>query len=125
MKPFKRSDRVSGLIRKTLSQVLQKEIKDPRLDSIMITGVKVSADLKLARIYFINQYGSTDRQPVIEGFEKARGFIKRALARQLGLRYMPELKFFYDDSFEYGERIDQILKCVNTDNGSNSRSAEE
>ena len=125
MKPFKRSDRVSGLIRKTLSQVLQKEIKDPRLDSIMITSVKVSADLKLAKIYFVNQYGNSDRQPVLDGFEKARGFIKRALARQLGLRYMPDLKFFYDDSFDYGERIDQILKHMNTDNGSDYRSAEE
>lgn len=125
MKPFKRSDRVSGLIRKKLSDVLQKEIRDPRLDSIMITGVKVSTDLKLAKIYFVSQLGSVDRQPVLDGFEKARGFIKRALAGQLGLRYMPDLKFFYDDSFDYGERIEQILKRVNIENGSNSRSTEE
>jgi ribosome-binding factor A len=125
MKPFKRSDRVSGLIRKKLSEVLQKEIRDPRLDSIMITGVKVSTDLKLAKIYFVSQLGSADRQPVLDGFEKARGFIKRALAGQLGLRYMPDLKFFYDDSFDYGERIEQILKRVNTENGSNYRSVEE
>ena len=125
MKPFKRSDRVSGLIQKTLSQALQKEIKDPRLESVMITGVKVSADLKLARIYFMNLGGGSDREQVLEGLKAARGFIKKVLARQLKLRYMPDLKFFYDDSFDYGDRIDRLLKQIDTDNGSNFRSVEK
>lgn len=125
MKPFQRSDRVSGLIRKTLSQTFLKEIKDPRLESVMITGVKVSADLKLARIYFINLGRNTDREPVIQGLEKARGFIKRTLARQLDLRYMPDLKFFYDDSFDYGDRIEKLLKKLNVDDGSDHTSVEK
>ena len=125
MKPFQRSDRVSGLIRKTLSQTFLKEIKDPRLESVMITGVKVSADLKLARVYFINLGRNTDKEPVIQGLEKARGFIKRTLARQLDLRYMPDLKFFYDDSFDYGDRIEKILKKLNVDDGSDHTSVEK
>lgn len=125
MKPFQRSDRVSGLIRKTLSQTLLKEIKDPRLESVMITGVKVSADLKLARVYFITLGRNIDKEPVLQGLEKARGFIKRTLARQLDLRYMPDLKFFYDDSFDYGDRIDKLLKKLNVNDGSNHTSVEK
>ena len=119
MKPFKRADRVGGLIQKTLSQLLQKHIKDPRLETIMITGVKLTEDLRLARIYFSVLGGSISKEAAYEGFKNARGFVKRSLARQLGLRYMPELEFLYDESFDYGERIDKLLTSINADNGSN------
>lgn len=109
MIPFSRADRVSVLIQEVLSELLKKNIHDPRLAMATITSVKMSRDLKLARIYF-TIYGSGEKsEAAAQGFESARGFIKRSLAPRLGLRYMPDLKFFYDDSFEYGSRIEQLL----------------
>ena len=117
MKPFARSERVSGHIQKVLSDVLKKNIKDPRLEMATITSVKMSRDLKTARIYFTTSGGSNSSKKAAEGFNSARGYVKRTLAEQLGLRYMPELKFFYDESFEYGSHIDKVLKSIKADNG--------
>ena len=125
MKPFARSERVGGQIQKVLSELLHKDIKDPRLKMTSITSVKVSADLKSARIYFVTSGDATRKQEVADGFKTALGYLKRGLARQLGLRYMPELKFFYDDSYDYGIQIDTILKSLTTDHESNHTATEE
>ncbi len=123
MKPFARSDRVSNQIRRILSEMLLKEISDPRLEMAVITGVKMSRDLKLARIYYSTPTGA--QQQATEGFKKARPYIKRMMARRLGLRYMPDIKFFYDESFDYGARIESLLKTIHEDYGSNHTSTEE
>ena len=125
MKPFTRGNRVGGQIQKTLSEVLSRKIKDPRLSMATITGVKMSADLRLARIYFSFTGSETAKKEVIKGFEAAKGFLKRTLASQLGLRYMPDLTFFYDDSFDYGAHIEQVLKSIETDNEPDNRSPTE
>ena len=116
MIPFSRADRVSGLIQEVLSELLKKDIHDPRLATATITAVKMSRDLKLARIYFTIYGDSEKSEAAAQGFESALGFIKRSLARRLGLRYMPNLKFFYDESFEYGSHIDQLLEKISTKN---------
>lgn len=77
----------------------------------------MSPDLKNAKIYFTCQGGEDRREAATEGFGSARGFLKRTLAKELSLRYMPELKFFYDESFDYGERIEKVLKSINAANG--------
>ena len=119
---FSRADRVSGLIQEVLSELLKKDIHDPRLQMATITNVKMSRDLKLARIYFSIHGGSAKVQAAAKGFESARGFIKRSLARKLSLRYMPDLIFFYDESFDYGSHIDELLKKIMTENGRNNQS---
>jgi ribosome-binding factor A len=120
MKPFSRSDRVSGQIKKVLSDILLKKIKDPRLEAVIITGVKMSRDLKFARVYFVTSGGKEGMEGAIEGFKSALGYVKRKLAAQLGLRYMPELRFFYDDSYDYGSHIDKIIKSVKSENELNN-----
>jgi ribosome-binding factor A len=122
MTSFSRADRVSGLIQETLSDLIKKSIHDPRLQMITITKVKMSADLKLARIYFAIYGDDKKSEDAAKGFESARGFIKRILAPKLGLRYMPDLQFFYDDSFEYGSHIDQLLDKIKTANGPDHQS---
>ena len=112
MKPFPRSERVSGHIQKVLSDILQKNVKDPRLEMIVITGVKMSRDLRMARIYYTTSSGGKNTAEVTEGFKSALGYVKRQLSRELGLRYMPDLKFLYDESFDYGSHIDKILKTI-------------
>ena len=109
MIPFARSERVSGLIQKVLSEILHKDIKDPRLKMATITGVEVSRDLRLARIYFTTPDGDQKKDAAVKGFNSARGFIKRILANELDLKYMPDIKFFYDESLDYGSHIDSRL----------------
>ncbi len=120
MKPFARSDRVGGQIQKALSDILLKKIKDPRLEDATITAVKMSRDLKFARVYFVTSGGKKSIKETIDGFKSALGYVKRKLAAQLGLRYMPELRFFYDDSFDYGSHIDKIIKAVKSENEFNN-----
>lgn len=124
-KPFARADRVAALIREALSDVLRRQIKDPRLEGVLITGVVPSKDLKTARVYFAPTGGPARAEGAAEGFEKARGFIKRTLGRELDLRYLPELRFFYDTSFDYGERIEKVLKSLKSDERTDSDAPEE
>ena len=119
MKPFARSDRVGGQIQKILSEILLKKVKDPRLKNASITDVKLSRDLRIARIYFVTSGNKKNIEEALEGFKSALGYVKRTVARQLGLRYMPDLKFFYDESFDYGSHIDNVLKALKADNEPN------
>lgn len=125
MKTFSRADRVAGLIQEITAALLQKHIHDPRLALTTITGVKLSADLKLAKIYFTCQGGESGRQEAIEGFQRAHGYVKRMLAQQLGLRYMPELIFLYDESFDYAARIEKVLKSLNIEDGPNHSATDD
>jgi ribosome-binding factor A len=117
MKPFTRSDRVGCQIQKVLSDILLKRVKDPRLKSASITGVKMSRDLRIARVYFITSDNKNTVDKTIDGFKSALGYVKYKLAAELGLRYMPELRFFYDESFEYGVHIDNILSRIHDEDG--------
>lgn len=112
MKPYSRSDRVAGLIQQVIAELLHRNIKDPRLAAATITGVKVSRDLRIAKIYYAIPGDDAQRQAALAGFEQARGFMKRELAQRMELRYMPDLKFFYDESIDYGARIEQLLKAA-------------
>ena len=125
MKPFSRADRVGGQIQKVLSEVLKKRVRDPRVQMATISRVKMSADLKIAKIYFMVPGGGKNRKEAADGFYCALGYVKRILAQRLGLRYMPDLKFFYDESFDYGTHIDRLLRSIKQKNGSDSTSLEE
>ena len=118
MIPFTRSDRVGVLIQKVLSEILKKDIGDPRLKRTTITEVEVSPDLKRAKIYFTTSGGKQKKKAAIDGFNSAFGFIKRTLAHELDLKYMPDLRFFYDESLDYGSHIDELIKSTKSENGS-------
>jgi ribosome-binding factor A len=112
MRAYPRAERVGGLIQQILSDLLHRGINDPRLQMATITRVTVTQDLRLARIYFATAGGKASSEDTAQGFRSAVGFIKRRLGPQLGLRYMPELEFFYDESFDHSARIDQLLKSI-------------
>jgi ribosome-binding factor A len=111
----KRTVQVGGLIQQVLADLLLRKIKDPRLQMVTITGVKVSPDLKTARVYF-SRYGDEDAvRQAAAGLQKAAGYIRRELGIRLQLRYVPELQFLHDTSYAYGDRIDTLLKTLRTD----------
>ena len=117
MKPYKRGERVSGLIQQVLSDILRKDISDPRLQMTTITGVNMSADLKTARVYFSVSGDKNRVKKASQGFESALGYIKRRLGAEIELRYMPKITFFYDESFDYGAYINKVLKSVKAEDG--------
>jgi len=125
MRPFTRAERVGGQIQKVLSDLLLRQIKDPRLEMTTITAVKMSSDLKTARIYFSTSSGEKRREEALQGYKHAGGYVKRILARELRLRYMPELQFFYDDSFDYSMHIEKIIQSLKTENGPHHPPSEE
>ena len=116
---FSRADRVGHQVQKVLSDLILKGINDPRLSQATISGVAMTKDLRIAKIYFAAHGGEHDKAALSAGFESAKGFIKRELARELGLRYMPELRFYYDTSFDYGARINRVLKTIEADDEGN------
>lgn len=115
MKPFARADRISVKIQTSLSELLRKKINDPRLDFVTVTGVKLTPDLRDAHIYFTVSSGEKAQKDAERGFEKASGFIRSSLAKKLGLRYMPKLRFVHDKSFDYGSHMNSLLKSLKND----------
>lgn len=115
MNTYSRAERVGGLIQQTVSDILFKQVKDPRLELATITYVKMTRDLKIARIYFVVPGGDQKAAAAAEGFQSAAGYLKRALSSRLDLRYMPKLEFYYDDSFDYGSKIEKLLKSIRTE----------
>ncbi len=109
MSSFKRADRVADLIKMEIADLLLKTVKDPRIGSVTITGVKVTDDLRTARIFFVEMGKDTCSDAVLAGLGKAAGFLRRELSRRLQLRHVPELLFTYDPSFAYGNRIENLL----------------
>lgn len=107
-----RAERVGDLLKEELSELLLREIKDPRIGFLTITGIRVSADLRHARVYIITHETGEGQRRTLEGLESARGYLRGALGRRLHLRYIPDLSFSVDETMEEGFRIQEILKSL-------------
>jgi ribosome-binding factor A len=112
MNSFKRADRVADLVKMEISDLLLKQVRDPRIGSVTITGVKVTDDLRTARIFFVELGKDQCSEEVRAGLAKATGFLRRELGGRLRLRCVPELLFAYDPSFAYGNRIERLLSEI-------------
>ena len=112
----RRIERVNNLIRQEISELLQRQVKDPRLGSfVAITEVLTSPDLKYAKV-FITRIGSEqEKKETLNGLAAASGFFRRELARRLRLRRIPELNFQWDDSIERGVHLLQLIDQVSPD----------
>jgi ribosome-binding factor A len=114
-----RIERVNTLIRREISELIQQELKDPRLDEfIAVTEVDTSADLKYAKIYVSSMAGQQDEEKIIGALKSAAGFLRTALANKLQLRYTPELHFFWDNSIEHGDKILRLIDEVTQEDNS-------
>ncbi len=112
---FPRSRRIEDLLRKEMADMLLGEIKDPRIQGLVtIMQVKVSEDLRHAK-FFVSVLGKgPERESVLEGLNKAKGFIRRTLGHRLDLRRIPELHFQLDRSLDDQEKIERLLASVQT-----------
>lgn len=114
---YKRSDRVADLLWKEIAEMVFRRVKDPRVENITITGVEVTDDLKLARVYFtvMGTPGEEDKKAAETGLTKARGFMRQELGKRLHVKHLPDLVFHYDTSFEYGAKMERILRDLHKD----------
>jgi ribosome-binding factor A len=112
MKPYTRAERISIKIQQAITELLTKKISDPRIEMATVSRVKLTPDLRLASVY-VTVFGDEDRiAATLAGFKNSKGFIKKHIAPQLGLKYMPELRFFHDDSFDKAARMDALIDSV-------------
>ena len=111
-----RIERVNSLIRQEISQLLQRQVKDPRLGNfIVVTEVSTSADLKYAKV-FVSRIGSEEeKQETLAVLASASGFFRKELAKRLKLRYTPVLSFQWDDSIERGNHLLQLIEEVTSE----------
>lgn len=112
---YKRKDRVGDLLHHEISQLLLKEIKDPRIGFVTITGVEVSDDLKEAKVYYSVVGTEEEKKAAGKGLMSSAGFIRNELRKVLDLRYIPNLTFRFDSSIEYGDKIERLLKEIKTE----------
>lgn len=111
----RRQRRVAELIHRELSLVLMREVRDPRLVDVTITGAEVAPDLLVARVYFTVMGDADDAQEALDALQGAGGYLRTQLAGRVQLRYAPELIFELDKSAEHGRRIDELLAQVAED----------
>jgi ribosome-binding factor A len=105
----RRVARVADSIQQTVAELLLREIKDPRIGMVSVTGVTLSADLRHARVFFSVIGDEAQRARSLAGLQSAGGFIRKEVARRLKLRVAPELVFEFDPSLERGARIAELL----------------
>jgi ribosome-binding factor A len=112
----RRIDRIEEQLRIELSDILEREIQDPRIGFITVTSVKVAPDLSHARV-FVSSLGAADqRRKSLLGLRSAAGFIRRSLSKRLHhLRRIPELTFDYDETLEKENRIEELLNQIKSD----------
>jgi ribosome-binding factor A len=104
-----RTRRVEEAVRAVLSDAIAKDLKDPRVGFVTITGVKTSPDLRYARVYFSVLGDEHARSRSVAGLRSAQGFLQRRVAAELTLKHSPTLSFEYDGSVDHGMRISEIL----------------
>jgi ribosome-binding factor A len=109
----RRIDRIEEQLRIELSEVIEREIHDPRVGLTTVTAIKVSPDLRHCRVFVTVLGDATQRKKALEGLRSAASFIRRSLSQRLAhMRRIPELSFDYDEAVEKGMRIEELLDQI-------------
>lgn len=95
-----------------ISNIIKEEMKDERINFVTITDVDITNDLSHAKVY-ITVLNDSERESTLKALNNARGFIEIELSKRVEIRKMPELKFVYDESIEYGNNIENIIERIN------------
>ena len=105
----KRATRVADVIRNELSLLIIQKVRDPKLRDLHISRVELSDDLRHAKVYYTLPLGSDKTAAITKSLQKAKGFMRSHLAKQLNLRFTPDLHFWYDETVEKVEEIEKLL----------------
>jgi ribosome-binding factor A len=114
-----RLGRINEELKKEISHIITFELKDPDATGLIsVTKVKITPDLKYAKVY-VSILNSKNQEKTIKALQDASGFIRTQIAKTVNLRITPQLVFEFDDSIEYGMKIDSILKEINANETNN------
>lgn len=117
-KDFSRTRRIAEQIQRELAELIQLEVKDPRVGLITLTDVEVSQDYAHAKVFFTSLGAAEQAPEAVAGLRHAAGFLRAQLAHRLKLRVMPQLHFIYDTSVEEGMRLSHLIdEAVAEDEG--------
>lgn len=105
-------ERINHMIMEEVSKILMLEVKDERVKFVTITDCDTSNDLSYAKIY-VTVLDNEQKEETLKALNKASSFIRSELAKRIDIRNIPELKFYYDESVSYGEKIDNIIDKIN------------
>lgn len=108
-KDFSRALRVADQIQRELADLIQNEIKDPRIGSITITAVEVTRDYSHAKIFYTTLINQEGISLIEKGLENAKGFLRSSLSHRMKLRVTPQLHFVYDESVERGMHLSKLI----------------
>jgi len=112
-----RLERVNDLLAENLSEIIEHDLRDPRKGLITVTSVRVSPDLKHAQVYVTTLGDETAKREMVRVLEHAAGFIRSELGRRIRLKFVPELDWQIDNSVEYAQRIDEVLRRIREEQG--------
>ena len=107
-----RRERMQDFLREEISMIIQQEIKDPGLGFITIIDVKMTEDLKYAKVYYSVFGSEEEKERTAQALKRATAYVKHLLGDKVRMKYMPEITFVYDTDQEKAARIDEILKKV-------------
>lgn len=110
-----RSNRVAEQMKKEITEIIARKIKDPRVGFITVTEVAVTGDLQQATVYITSLGNDRERAETLQALEKASGFIRSEIGSRIRLRRTPELAFEFDTAIEYGNKIDALLRGLHED----------
>lgn len=111
-----KTERLSNVLVKEISDILQNEVKDKEIEFVTITHVNITNDLSYAKVYF-TVLDDSKRESCIKALNHAKGYIRSELIKKkIEIRKMPELNFIFDESLEYGQKIDSIIKKIHEEN---------
>jgi ribosome-binding factor A len=110
-----RMRRVDEAVRAVLSDAITRDLNDPRIGFVTVTGVKTSPDLRHARVYVSVLGEDAERAASLQGLESAHGYLQSRIASELSLKHTPALSFEYDDSIDRGMRITELLDVPESD----------
>ena len=108
----------AGNIKKAVSSIIDQKVKDPDKGFVTVTSVKVSPDLKIASIYYTVLGDDEQKAKTKKALERSNGFIRNELKPSIKSRWLPELRFFYDDTLDQAEKINNLINKIHDDTGS-------
>lgn len=115
-----RQERVADLLRRELSEIIRRDVRDPRVGLVTVSGLSVGRDLSHAKVSVSVLGEDEERDAAIEALQRAKGFIRSLLAKRVRLRTVPELSFQLDRGAEHSQRINEILESLHDENSSSS-----
>lgn len=110
-----KKEKINGIIQRELTEILATEVRDPKIGFITITAVETTTDLSYAKVYVTFLGKDYKKRDGMQALERSKGFIRTLLAKRLTTRKVPELKFVYDKSLDYGNHIESLLKDIHKD----------